>query len=129
MERAAGPASPSTLAKGPGVAMEKSVPLPALPAGDKKPEYLSQQTTVDGFAMFGGGPAGMATMLLPSLPDQSYCAFQPDDTGFDGVNVVNNAEIQNLAKQLDYSPAKILEWINNEITFEPYFGAARVRWV
>ncbi|MDB5801817.1 MAG: repeat-associated core domain protein [Rhodocyclales bacterium] len=116
----------SALADGPGGNAPKRPSPPALPISDKKPEYVLQQEAFDGLAMFGGGPAGMMSMLLPSLPGKSYCDFKDDDVSyFDGINVVNNAELVELAKQLEYSPAKILEWVNKEITYEPYFGARK----
>ncbi|HEX5125904.1 MAG TPA: DUF6531 domain-containing protein, partial [Rhodocyclaceae bacterium] len=109
---------------GKGFSFEPPKNFPAQPVSNKKPEYLSQSDAT-GYAMFGGGPMGMAALLLPALPDQQYCGYSAADTQADGINVINNAEIQELAQQLEYSPTKILEWVNNKITFEPYYGARK----
>jgi len=43
----------------------------------------------------------------------------------DGQEVVITPEIESLAKQLDYNPVNIYNYLQNNISYEPYFGAKK----
>jgi RHS repeat-associated protein len=63
--------------------------------------------------------------VLPAPLEASVCQYQSADLADDGRNVVLSSEIRALAQELDYSPARISQWVRQEIRFEPYFGAAK----
>lgn len=97
-------------------------PIPAKPASDQKPAYALQapdQPII--LAALGENIAA----TLPALPEATSCGWVAADMADDGRNVKITQEIRDLAKQLDYSPVKIMEWMNKEISFEPYYGALK----
>ncbi|MDX1253449.1 MAG: type IV secretion protein Rhs [Gammaproteobacteria bacterium] len=51
--------------------------------------------------------------------------------GYTAVDLAQNEEVQitqeirDLAEKLEYSPARIFQWVSNEIKFEPYYGSLK----
>jgi RHS repeat-associated protein len=97
---------------------------PAPPPSTLKPAYAMHDTSGPLLLAAAGGVGALASML-PELPDATACNWQVADLNDDGRNVRITQEIRDLAAQLDYSPARILEWMKREIAFEPYYGALK----
>lgn len=90
------------------------------------PRHASAPTTrpvmyasLDGFIMADTAP--------PTPTEASTCEYVDADLGVGEVNpeVAITDEIAALAKSLKYSPVRILEYVSNEIEFEPYFGSLK----
>ncbi|MBI5656778.1 MAG: transglutaminase domain-containing protein [Geobacter sp.] len=84
---------------------------------------ISQPRTLNNLYAFDG------TTLLAPLPDPVpsealSCGYTAADLG-ENQEVKLTAEIRALAQQLGYSPARILEYVSNEISFEPYYGSLK----
>lgn len=60
------------------------------------------------------------------LPTEaSSCSYVASDLAADGVDIILSQEIKDLAQQLQYSPARIFNYVSQKITFEPYYGALK----
>ncbi|MCB1740374.1 MAG: hypothetical protein KDK91_08400, partial [Gammaproteobacteria bacterium] len=55
----------------------------------------------------------------------SDCSASAADLADDGAEVQITPEILALAGQLQYSPARILQWMLKEVAFEPYWGSLK----
>lgn len=53
------------------------------------------------------------------------CNSVAADLAADGAEVIITPEIEALAAQLQYSPARILKWMLKEVAFEPYWGSLK----
>lgn len=112
-----------------------NVPLPTWKLENRpfqKPDYshavppaflLSQQSTKNNIYAFNGN-----TLLAP-VPDQLpgealSCGYSAADLG-ESQEIKLTAEIRGLAQQLGYSPTRILEYVSNEIKYEPYYGSLK----
>ncbi len=77
-----------------------------------------------GNAGYGFVKASLTKPLV--APDTTTdCNATADDLRDDGVEVRITPEIQALAEQLQYSPARILKWMLKEVAFEPYWGSLK----
>ena len=56
--------------------------------------------------------------------EASSCDFTPGDLA-ETADVKITPEIKKLARELKYSPAKIYEYVNNQISFSPYQGSLK----
>ncbi|MDD5760259.1 MAG: transglutaminase-like domain-containing protein, partial [Desulfobulbaceae bacterium] len=84
---------------------------------------ISQPQTLNNLYAFNGN-----TLLAP-LPDPVpgeaiSCGYTAADLA-ENQEVKLTAEIRALAQQLGYSPARILEYVSNEINYEPYYGSLK----
>lgn len=91
------------------------------------PKYASEMLRAARLADNGGfGFIKVAATLPPVAPDTTIdCNATNDDLRDDGVEVRITPEIQALAEQLQYSPARILKWMLKEVAFEPYWGSLK----
>lgn len=91
------------------------------------PKYASEMLRAARLADNGGfGFIKVAATLPPVAPDTTTdCNATTDDLRDDGVEVRITPEIQALAEQLQYSPARILKWMLKEVAFEPYWGSLK----
>ncbi len=84
---------------------------------------MSQPRSLNNLYAFNGN-----TLLAP-LPDPVpgealSCGYTAADLG-ENPEVKLTPEIKALAQQLGFSPARILEYVANEIRFEPYYGSLK----
>jgi transglutaminase-like putative cysteine protease len=84
---------------------------------------LSMTRNLNNIYAFNGN-----TLLAPvpdPVPSEALsCGYTSADLG-ENQEIRLTAEIRELAKQLEYSPARILEYVSNEIRFEPYYGSMK----
>lgn len=91
------------------------------------PKYASEMLRAARLVDNGGfGFIKVAATLPPVAPDTTTdCNATAADLADDGVEVRITPEIQVLAEQLQYSPARILKWMLKEVAFEPYWGSLK----
>jgi len=71
-----------------------------------------------------GGPPAVAASTSACYPGAAdVTAARAPDLSVTATQIDNSAEIAALAKTLGYSPLKILEYVVNQIDYEPYQGA------
>lgn len=117
---------PVTHSKPPSGYHHDSPPHEPMPRRSKKrPAYVENTVADEPVLLAFNGGVGQLAAILPAQPETASCSWQPADLADDGRNVRLTQEIRDLAQKLDYSPARILEWVNHEITLEPYFGALK----
>ncbi len=74
----------------------------------------------------GFGLFKVAATLQPVAPDAAAdCSAAAADTAADGAEVLLTPEVRALAASLQYSPARILNWMLKEVAFEPYWGSLK----
>ncbi|MBK1707324.1 DUF6531 domain-containing protein, partial [Halochromatium glycolicum] len=110
----------------PTFSQEAPGPALSLPASSTLPAYI----TADAYERAGQMYAFNGDLLLlaaapPTPGEAASCAYTSPDLADDGKDVTITQEIQDLAEYLDYSPARIFEYVANEIAFEPYYGALK----
>ena len=90
-------------------------------ASDKVPQYSldNLKSAKSLFASLGNsGP--------PPIPnDAQCCTYTAADLAADGQDIQFTTDIKNLAQQLGYSPAKIYQWVHDNIKFEVYYGSLK----
>jgi RHS repeat-associated protein len=70
-----------------------------------------------------GGAVPAALRQTP--PEASACGYIPADLAETPEAQKSHPDIQALAAQLDYNPLRIFEWVNQKVTYEPYFGSLK----
>ena len=87
------------------------------------PKYLSRPAIRDNaYAFFLKVALAAAPDATP--PEASSCNYVAADLA-ENQEVQLTAEIRALAEKLEYSPAKIYQYVANEIRFEPYWGSLK----
>ena len=103
------------------------------PPSRSKPAYLTQgesseQRPARALVAPSTAPQTMAlasTSLQPVAPEAASCGYTAADLAADGIDVQLTDEMRNLAQQLNYSPARLYEYVLNRIRYEPYFGSLK----
>ena len=119
------------LPKGPVPTLSPRYPQQRAPGQDapsqKLPQYAHEMLRAARLADNGGfGFVKVAATLPPVAPETTTdCNATNDDLRDDGVEVRITPEIEALAKELQYSPARILRWMLKEVAFEPYWGSLK----
>lgn len=98
-------------------------PMP--PRSNERPAYAEKAAYGEPVLLALNGGVEQLAAILPAQPEAASCGWQAADLDDDGRNVVLSQEVRDLAQKLDYSPARILEWVNREIKLEPYYGALK----
>ena len=98
---------------------------PVPPRSKKQPAFAQNATTSEPILLALNGGVEQLAAILPAQPATASCAWQAADLADDGRNVRLTQEVRDLALKLDYSPARILEWMHREIALEPYYGALK----
>lgn len=115
--------APEPLGPVPGFSHELARPLVTkADSAKKRPAYADAGNSGVQFA-FTGSAQQLAAVLPPNALDPTSCNYQSVDLADDGRNVQLTSDIRQLAAQLNYSPARIADWIRQNIRFEPYFFA------
>jgi transglutaminase-like putative cysteine protease len=70
------------------------------------------------------GGATLAALPDPTPAEATTCSYVAADLG-ESTDVQITPEIKALAESLGYSPARIFEYVSNEIKFEPYYGSLK----
>ena len=103
------------------------------PVSDRLPQYrmsavsapkANPLASAGGFllGLLLGGPLQAAPSAPPA--EAAACGYAAADlAASDDAQIT--AEIQALAARLGYSPARIFDWVYNQVRFEPYFGSLK----
>ncbi len=101
------------------------------PKSTKSPAYIAQLSAEEAerFAWLESVlefivPSAQATPA-PVPTEAQTCGYVPADLADDGQEIRLTPEIRDLAKELGYSPARIFEYVANDVRFEPYFGSLK----
>ena len=109
----------------PGPTVRQDVLPPARPVEPSRhvPKYLASSHA--GNNVFASlGPTLMAA-APPTPPEAASCNYVAAQDLAATPDAPQTADIQKLAAQLGYSPARIFEYVANTIKFEPYYGALK----
>ena len=103
--------------------LRQAAPVPSAPArkSSLRPKYTEFQIEPIRYA-YNGRELLAALDPPPTAADCDHSAADLDKNTLDA-NVT--PEIAALAQQLEYSPIRILEYVANEIRFEPYWGSLK----
>lgn len=107
---------------GPTFRQDEPPPANAIEPSDKSPKYLSYRVPGNNVYAFLGNTLLAAAPVTP--PEAVSCGYVAADLAATP-DAPQTAEIQKLAGQLGYSPARIFEYVSNNIRFEPYYGALK----
>ena len=119
------------LPKGPVPTLSPRHPQQRVPGQDapsqKLPQYAHEMLRAARLADNGGFGFIKVAATLPPVASETTtdCNAVAADLADDGVEVRITPEIQALAKELQYSPARILRWMLKEVAFEPYWGSLK----
>ncbi|MBT9519293.1 MAG: AHH domain-containing protein [Dechloromonas sp.] len=119
------------LPKGPVPTLSPRHPQQRAPGQDapsqKLPQYAHEMLRAARLADNGGFGFVKVAATLPPVASETTtdCNAVAADLADDGVEVRITPEIQALAKELQYSPARILRWMLKEVAFEPYWGSLK----
>ncbi len=103
----------------PGPALE-------LPGSKGIPAYLSADYHNRAGQMFAFNGNVLLLAAAPQTPTEAAsCSYTAADLADDGKDITLTQSIHDLAKSLDYSPTRIFEYVANNISFEPYYGALK----
>ncbi len=110
----------------PGPNWKQGVPEPMveLPTAAEPPRFVADTLWLfrHQFASAGGA---MRVALHSTPTEASACGYTQPDLDPTAEAPRNNADIQALAKELDYNPVKIFAWVNQNVAYEPYFGSLK----
>ncbi len=118
------PASP-----GPGWRTETPQPKGKQKSTFKMPEYMSYNNRALGNNMYASLGNTLLAPLPPTLPADAptncniLAANDPSLAATQDVQLTQ--EIKDLAASLNYSPAKIYQYVYQNIRFEPYYGSLK----
>lgn len=69
---------------------------------------------------------GFIQVALRNTPaEATACGYTAADLANTPEAPVTNPDIVALAKELDYNPVRMFEWVNQNIKFEPYYGSMK----
>ena len=108
--------------------LKQDVPTKEVPENYKsasEPAYVAyqQRSRQNMYAFLGSTMLAMAPDPTPA--EAQVCSYDPQKDLGENEEVQLNPEIRALAEKLGYSPVKILQYVTNEIAFEPYFGSLK----
>lgn len=107
---------------GPTFRQDEPPPANAVEPSDKSPKYLSYRVPGNNVYAFLGNTLLAAAPATP--PEAVSCGYVAADLATTP-DAPQTADIQKLAAQLGYSPARIFEYVSNNIRFEPYYGSLK----
>lgn len=99
-------------------------PAVALPAATEAPRFVADTLWLLGHRYADAG--GRLQVALRATPAQaSACGYTAADLADTPEAPKSQVDIQALAQALDHNPARIFEWVNQNVAFEPYFGSLK----
>lgn len=105
---------------------KRSEPQPTmtLPAATDAPRFVGDTLWLLRHHYASAG--GLMQVALRSTPSEaSACGYTAADLADAPEAPKSHVDIQALAKELDYNPARIFAWVNQNVTYEPYFGSLK----
>jgi RHS repeat-associated protein len=106
----------------PTARVDTAYPSRALPASTQRPRYADYQVQPIRYAYAG---QEQLAVLDPPPVTEDCGVYGPSWLDKNTVDAKVTPEIAALAEQLEYSPLRILEYVTNEIRFEPYWGSLK----
>jgi RHS repeat-associated protein len=100
-------------------------PTKTLPAATEAPRFVGDTLWLfrHHYASAGGL---MQVALRNTPPEANACGYNANTDLVDTPEAPkSHPDIQALAKELDYNPARIFAWVNQNVTYEPYFGSLK----
>lgn len=99
-------------------------PAVSLPAATEAPRFVGDTLWLLRHHYASAG--GLMQVALRSTPSEaSACGYTAADLADTPEAPKSHADIQALAKELDYNPARIFAWVNQNVAYEPYFGSLK----
>ncbi|WP_124945834.1 DUF6531 domain-containing protein, partial [Sulfurirhabdus autotrophica] len=87
------------------------------------PKYLASRAPANNVYAFLGNTLLAAVPATP--PEAVSCGYVKTQDLAATADAPQTTQIQKLAEQLGYSPARIFEYVSNNIQFEPYYGSLK----
>jgi RHS repeat-associated protein len=89
--------------------------------------WLMQQKVAsrDGFIQVASRDGFIKTALRATPTEATACGYSAADLADTAEAPKAHPDIVALAKQLDYNPVRMFEWVNQNIKFEPYYGSMK----
>ncbi|MHB1186972.1 RHS repeat-associated core domain-containing protein [Thiobacillus sp.] len=112
--------------------VEASPPI-ALPPAKSVPSFVSDAywlmqekiASRDGFIQLASRDGFIKTALRSTPAEATACGYSAADLADTAEAPRTHPDIVALAKQLDYNPVRMFEWVNQNIRFEPYYGSMK----
>jgi RHS repeat-associated protein len=99
-------------------------PVTELPAAAEPPRFVGDTLWL--FRHHFADTGGYMRVALRATPaEAAACGYNAADLADTVEAPKSHADIQALAKELDYNPARIFEWVHQNVAFEPYFGSLK----
>ena len=99
-------------------------PTKTLPAASEAPRFVGDTLWLLRHHYVNAG--GLMHAALRSTPSEaSACGYSAADLADTPEAPKSHADIQALVKELDYNPARIFAWVNQNVAYEPYFGSMK----
>lgn len=108
----------------PTIRTDPPLPSRTLLRSSQQPQYLAQKVPEAPHLYAYNGNALLAALPSPTPTEAESCNYNDLDLAAT-LDAPINAEILALAEQLDYSPAKIYQYVYEQIAFEPYYGSLK----
>ncbi|OJY55786.1 MAG: hypothetical protein BGP19_12065 [Thiobacillus sp. 0-1251] len=100
------------------------VPPMTLPSAKAVPRFVADAYWLMQQKVASRG--GFIHVVLQNTPaEATACGYTAADLADTAEAPKTNADIIALAKQLDYNPVRMFEWVNQNIKFEPYYGSMK----
>ena len=111
--------------KRPDFREEDAPRLSAQPSAKRLPAFVAQAPRTDSILLAMNGTTADVAAVLPPLAPPAPCAYTNADIADDGRNVLITPEVRLQAQALGFSPARILQWVQQNIRLQPYYGAQK----
>jgi RHS repeat-associated protein len=99
-------------------------PMVELPAAKEAPRFVADTLWLLRHHFVNAG--GLMHAALRNTPSEAAaCGYTAADLADTPEAPKSHADIQALAKELDYNPARIFAWVNQNVAYEPYFGSLK----
>lgn len=109
------------------------LPLIALPPAKTVPRFVADAywlmqekiASRDGYLPVASAGGFVKTALHTTPAEATACGYSAADLDDTAEAPIAHPDIVALAKQLDYNPVRMFEWVNQNIKFEPYYGSMK----
>ncbi|MCD6707750.1 MAG: DUF6531 domain-containing protein, partial [Thiobacillus sp.] len=117
----------------PNVRQAKAIKPMNLPAAKSVPHFVADAywlmqeriASRDGFIQVAPRDGFIKTALRDTPAEAAACGYTAADLANTAEAPLTHPDIVALAKQLDYNPVRMFEWVNQNIRFEPYYGSMK----